>query len=66
MHQNHRGQVNRPERVNQGTCPYDPLINHMIYPNLIRFFYSNRSYILMPLLIRWAFPSFSKCMCEAQ
>ena len=23
---NHRGQVNRPERVNQGTCPCDPLI----------------------------------------
>ena len=21
---NHRGQVNRPERVNQGTCPCDP------------------------------------------
>ena len=24
---NHRGQVNRPERVNQGTCPCDPISN---------------------------------------
>lgn len=24
IRKNHEGQVHRPERVNQGTCPYDP------------------------------------------
>ena len=24
---NHEGQVHRPERVNQGTCPYDPEVS---------------------------------------